>query len=118
MILKAKSSERRSAAAKAWRARKRDEKQHVGGPPTCSRHMSVNAASAVGMGRKRYEQAKEVVEAAEDDTDKFGDIVETMDATGNVKEAHTELRRRRDKHPDAVRQKPRERSFPVSQRGC
>jgi hypothetical protein len=51
------------------------------------------------MCRQRYEQAKEVVEAAEQEAAKFSDIVETMDATGNVRAAHTELRRRRENLP-------------------
>lgn len=82
----------------AW-ARKKGEKVDVDESSTSTRHLSLHAASAVGMCRQRYEQAKEVVEAAEQEAEKFGDIVETMDATGNVRSAHTELRRRRDKQP-------------------
>jgi hypothetical protein len=58
-----------------------------------------SASAAVGMCPQRYGQAKEIVEAAEKDAEKFGDIVETMDATNNVNGAYTELRRRRDKMP-------------------
>ena len=46
-----------------------------------------SAAAAVGMADQRYRQAKEVVEAAEQDAAQFGDIAETMDTTGNVMSA-------------------------------
>jgi len=97
--LKAASAARRSAGAKARWAREKGEKVNVGDSATFTRNLSVSAAAVVGMGRQRYEQAKEVVEAGEQEVEKFGDIVEMMDATGNVMSAHTELRRRRDKHP-------------------
>lgn len=104
--LKAASFARRSAAVKAWKAKKRIEKakessicDHVDESSTSTRHLSMPAAAAVGMCRQRYEQAKAVVEAAEQEAEKFGDIVETMDATGNVRAAHIELQRRRDNLP-------------------
>jgi hypothetical protein len=53
------------------------------------------AARAVGMGHQKYTQAKAVVAAAEADPERFGDIRATMDETGNVGGAHTELERRR-----------------------
>jgi hypothetical protein len=71
-------------------------------PTICSSipdHHATSAAEVVGMGRQRYEQAKEVVEAVEHESEKFGDIVEAMDSTGNVSATHTELRRRRDNRP-------------------
>lgn len=97
--LKAASHERRSAAAKARWARQKEGEVNVADSATFTRHLSRPAAAVVGMGRARYEQAKEVVEAAEQEAEKFGDIVEAMDATGNVRAAHTELRHRRDNLP-------------------
>lgn len=78
--LKAASKARRSAASKAWWALKKGE------PMICSESLQtilrpqVEAAAAVGMCDQRFRQAKEVVEAAEQESEKFGDIVETMDA--------------------------------------
>jgi len=98
--LKAASKERRSAAAKARWSREKGQEVNVDESATFKdRHFAVNASAAIGMCRQRYEQAKEVVEAAERDAEKFSDIVETMDATGNVRGAHIELLRRRDDHP-------------------
>lgn len=56
---------------------------------------AATAAAAVGMTLGEFKQAKEVVEAAEQEAEKFGDLVETMDATGNVRAAHIELGIRR-----------------------
>lgn len=97
--LKAASKARRSAGAKARWAREKGEKVEVGESPTSTNLPRIDAAAAVGMCDQRYRQAKEVVEAAEQEAEKFGDIVEAMDATGNVRAAHTELRRRRDHEP-------------------
>ena len=98
--LKAASKARRSAGAKARWAREKGLDVNVDESSTSTdRSLAANAAEAVGFCRQRYAQAKEVVEAAEQEAEKFGDIVEAMDATGNVRAAHTELRRRRDKQP-------------------
>lgn len=98
--LKAATYERKSAAMKAAWARKKGEGIDVVDSTTSTeRSLATNAAAAVGMGRQRYEQAKAVVEAAEQEAEKFGDLVETMDVTGNVRAAHTELQRRRDNLP-------------------
>jgi ParB-like chromosome segregation protein Spo0J len=97
--LKAASHERRSASAKArWAREKGGVVIPVDSTPITA-EAATSAAHAIGMGRNRYNQAKEVVEAAEQEAEKFGDIVERMDATGNVGAAHNELRRRRDKQP-------------------
>lgn len=99
--LKAARWQRRSVSAKARWAREKGERVIVGESPTITTPLSrATASEAVGMCDQRYRQAKEVVEAAEQEAERFGDIVETMDATGNVKGAHTELRRRRDKAPE------------------
>ena len=53
------------------------------------------AAEAVGMSRQTYHKAKAVVSAAESNPEKFGDLAEQMDATGNVSAAHREMERRK-----------------------
>lgn len=53
------------------------------------------AGAAVGMGYNKYIQAKAVVVAAESDPEKFGDLPNRMDETGNVSGTHRELRRRK-----------------------
>ncbi len=57
------------------------------------------AATVVGMSGPTYFRARAVVEAAEQNAEQFGDIVETMDATGNVSGAHAELKRRKANQP-------------------
>lgn len=59
--------------------------------PGCVREI---AARAVGMGASKYDKAKAVVAAAEADPDRFGDLPERMDETGNVSGAHREMQRR------------------------
>jgi hypothetical protein len=53
------------------------------------------AASAVGMDRTTLAKAEAIVEAAEEDPDSFGDLVESMDETGKVDPFHKELKSRR-----------------------
>lgn len=90
-----------SAAKKAEWARKRGEKVDVSKmeTPTSDRHSHVTAASAVGLSNGAYAQAKEVVEAAEQAPEQFGDLLERMDATRNISAAHKELRSRRNGEP-------------------
>ncbi len=57
------------------------------------------ASRAVGMGTQKYRQAKAVIAAAKSNPAKFGDLVEKMDATGNVHGAHKELERRETGKP-------------------
>ena len=98
--LKARAKANLSSGAKARWAKEKGESMPVGDSPTGMQQKSRSSASAaVGMCDQRYRQAKEIVEAAEQDAEKFGDIVETMDASNNVHGAFTELRRRRDKLP-------------------
>ena len=54
------------------------------------------ASRAVGMSEKKYYQAKKVVQAAESAPEKFGDLTDLMDETGNVSGTHRELERRRN----------------------
>jgi len=98
--LQAASKVRRSDAAKARWARQKGEKVIEVDPTSIIRpNLSISAGAIVGMGRWRYEKAKKVVEAAERETDRFGDIVERMDATGNVEGAAKELRARLENRP-------------------
>jgi ParB family chromosome partitioning protein len=53
-----------------------------------------NVAEAVNMSGRTYEKAKDVVEAAEQEPEKYGDLAEQMDQTGKVDPAHKELKRR------------------------
>lgn len=52
-------------------------------------------AAAVGVSRPTLVKAAEVIKAAEQEPDAFSDLVETMDKTGKVDRAYTELKRRR-----------------------
>jgi len=53
-------------------------------------------AAAVGMSGKTYEKAKQVVEAAKEDPQQFGDLPEVMDESGSVHKAHVEMKRRQN----------------------
>lgn len=56
---------------------------------------TVNVASrAVGMSPSTYQRARDVVAAAESDPERFGDLPQQMDETGNVSGTHRELLRR------------------------
>ncbi len=48
-------------------------------------------AKKVGMGKDTYRKAKEVVEAAEEKPDAYGDLQREMDETGKVHPAHRKL---------------------------
>jgi len=52
------------------------------------------AGNAVGMGGTTYAKARQVIEAAESDPEKFGDLPEQMDETNNIHGAHLEMKRR------------------------
>lgn len=98
---RAAKSARVSAQKKAYWAAKRGEKV---GPvnltePT-SKTSRTTAAQVVGLSDGAYALAKDVIEAAEQSPDQFSDIVERMDATGNIHAAHQELRNRRNKQPE------------------
>lgn len=63
-------------------------------------HLSTNGraadktAAAVGLSRPTLRKAQEVVEAAEEAPDLFGDLVEQMDKNGKVDRAHKEYKKR------------------------
>jgi len=61
-------------------------------------------ASALGVAEQTYDRAKKVVEAAESDPEAYGDLVETMDETGNVSGTLRELTNRQNgKDPAKVK---------------
>lgn len=68
-------------------------------PPNGPSHAA--AARAVGMGSSSYFRARAVVAAADAEPEKFGDLPETMDDTGNVSGAHREMERRKNNSQDA-----------------
>jgi N6-adenosine-specific RNA methylase IME4 len=66
------------------------------------------AASATGYSTKTLSKAKAVVDAADERPGSFSDLVQTMDDTGKVDRAYTELKRRRqlDENRMLVQQAP------------
>jgi hypothetical protein len=62
-------------------------------------------AEAVGMGGRTYEKAKEVVEAAAAEPEKFGDLAQEMDRTGKVDPAHKKLKERGGARTDRGRKR-------------
>jgi len=69
---------------------------HLAVPATCSVVGDVRGAvgKALGIAGSTYGLAKQIVEAAAADPEKYSDIVEEMDKTGNVVGAHRELKER------------------------
>jgi ParB family chromosome partitioning protein len=57
-------------------------------------NLAITASKAVGMGKTSYLEARQVVEAAESDPEKFGDLPGQMDESNNVHGAHKEMKRR------------------------
>lgn len=66
---------------------------------TPSEDTRVIVGKAVGMSGFKYEQAKKIIEAAESEPEKFGDLPEKMDQTGNVNGAFEEMKRRKEGLP-------------------
>jgi len=65
--------------------------------PRHERETTVVAAKKAGFGNDRtFRQAKEIVEAAETEPEKYGELVEQMDRTGKVGGAYRRLRQTRD----------------------
>lgn len=90
-------------AIEAIEAPQARHRQHGGRPKiTCGKLPQVSgkgrtrdkAAEGVGMRPRTYAKAKAVVEAAEADSERFGYLVEQMDATGKVDPAFQEVQRR------------------------
>lgn len=57
-----------------------------------SKRAASAAAKAVGMDRRTLDKAREVVEAAKAEPEKFGRLAEKMDATGKVSGVHRQLK--------------------------
>lgn len=55
-----------------------------------------NVAAAVGMSRPTLVKAREVVQAAEQEPEKYGDLVERMDDTGKVSPVYQEMKERKN----------------------
>ena len=82
-------------------ARKRGEQPPFKYVPSAAATEAAVAA-AVGMSQTTYYRAKKVIATAEAEPEKFGDLPEQMDRTGNVLGAHREMKRRREgngRHP-------------------
>lgn len=69
--------------------------------PTEAGRAADKVASSLGIGRKTYEKAKAVVEAAKDNP-ALAPLVDQMNATGKVDAAFRELQRQRDLAGKAV----------------
>jgi ParB family chromosome partitioning protein len=86
-------------------AKERQAAQNFGRGVTCENVTQVRApdsvtrvASAVGMSRPTYEKAKDVVEAAEQEPERFQSIADDMDRTGKVAPAYEALQEARRPH--------------------
>lgn len=88
-------------------ARQAKERMNLGPNATGSTQPKTReiVGKAAGMSGNTYDRAKKVVEAAEADPEKFGDLVEKMDQTGNVSGTLRELKERQAQ--DAPGPKPR-----------
>lgn len=81
------------------------------------------AAAAVGMSRPTLEKAAEVVAAAQQDP-ALQEVVDKMDATGNVSGAHREMKEKTGKEPKPSRKMKRwdkakaKNAFGAFQRAC
>jgi hypothetical protein len=73
---------------------------------------SERAALAAGMSRATYEKAKAVVEAAEADPQKFGDLPQQMDETENVERTYRELKSRKEVRSSGDLRNGLEKSLP------
>lgn len=62
----------------------------------------AKVAAAVGWSRPTYEKAKAVIAAAEEEPERYGGLVETMDRTGKVDRAYKELKRERTREHNRV----------------
>lgn len=85
----------------AWRAERSTPSGNLPEGEKSTRDQSRDRlAEAVGVSGRTLDKICEVVEAAREDPDKFGDLVERMDRTGNVHGAYKRVKRR--KRDDAI----------------
>src|SRR5438105_4960342 len=68
----------------------------------------VQAAKKAGLGEKTYTKAKAVVEAAEANPDRFGDLPAKMDADNNVDGAYKAMQQRQT--TDELGESPKKRA--------
>lgn len=67
---------------------------------------SDHVAAAVNWSRPTLEKAVEVVEAAKEDPERYGDLPDQMDRTGKVNGAHSEMRKRKGETKKAPAKDP------------
>lgn len=111
-----KALEAKRAGGRKAHAVMRGEIPAVGQSTTPRVGVSEKVANALGMDRKRYERAKEVVAAADAEPRRFGDLPERMDATGNVAGTHREMQRRQgahERHPVHYKQRRENAGFVI-----
>ena len=94
---KRSAAARRSPAAAASRRRVTSDIQPsvTAGRRRATRKRSPAISRVTGRVRKTYEKAKQVVEAAEAEPEKFGDLPAKMDAE-SISAAHAELKQRQE----------------------
>jgi ParB family chromosome partitioning protein len=91
-------------ALEALEAKQAKQRQQQGGraggkasgklPEASTGQTRDKVGEAVGMSGRTYDKAKEVVNAAQAEPERFGDLVEQMDATDKVHSAYQEMRER------------------------
>jgi len=88
------------AEAQSRQATSNDER--VNFTPSQTGKAMDKVADAVGMSRPTYLKAKEVVEAAESEPEKYQAVADKMDRTGNISGAYKELRKQRKRDAKAM----------------
>ena len=84
-----------SEAVAIWQALESYQGQNLGVTYTEVEPRRDRAAAATGFSPATLSHAKQVIDAAVQEPEKFGGLVETMDRTGKVGRAYKELRRER-----------------------
>lgn len=82
------------AAGKMSAAKRLGSTPDLNGIPVAVGEAGAVAADAVGMSRMTYYRAKQVVEAAEQEPERFGDLPEKMES-GKINTVHEEMRARK-----------------------
>ncbi|MHA1711961.1 MAG: MT-A70 family methyltransferase [Candidatus Freyarchaeota archaeon] len=102
-----KAEGQRKGGKERWRAKEEDKEELSGNLPESKKHRREAkevAARQVGWSRKTYEKAKEIVEAAEKEPEKYGDLVERLDKTGKVSGVYKQYQRR--KQAEEIKKEP------------
>lgn len=79
--------------------------------PSDTGYTRDKVGAAIGMSGVTYQRAKTVIEAAEEDPEKYGHLVEQMDATGKVQPAYSELKKLRENRPRRQSREEREKQI-------